>query len=62
MGREEKRSWKCHIQGELAHVDIETMHVHVYHFMSYALGIGYYLNFESYAFGELCLMHVDNYL
>jgi hypothetical protein len=44
----EKRS--CHIQGELAHVDIETMHVHVYHFMSYAFGIGYYLNFMSYAY------------
>jgi hypothetical protein len=43
-------------------VDIETMHVHVYHFISYALGIGYYLNFMSYAFGELCLMPVDNYL
>jgi hypothetical protein len=38
------------------------MHVHVYHFMSYALGIGYYLNFVSYAFGKLCLMSVDNYL
>jgi hypothetical protein len=43
-------------------VDIETMHVHVYHFMSYALGIGYYLNSMSYAFGELCLMPVDKYL
>jgi hypothetical protein len=60
MGREEKRSWKCHIQGELAHVDIETMHVHVYYVMSYALG--YYLNFMSYAFGELCLMVLDKYL
>jgi hypothetical protein len=54
-GGEEKRS--CHIQGELAHVDIETMHVHVYHFMSYALGIGYYLNSMVN-----CLMPVDNYL
>jgi hypothetical protein len=25
-------------------VDIKTMHVHVYHFMSYAHAIGYYLN------------------
>jgi hypothetical protein len=41
-------------------VDIETMHVHVYYFMSYALG--YYLNFMSYAFGELCRMVVDKYL
>jgi hypothetical protein len=40
-------------------VDIETMHVHVYHFIYYALGIGYYLNLMSYA---LCLMPVDNYL
>jgi hypothetical protein len=56
----EKRSF--HIQGELAHVDIKTMHVHVYHFISYALGIGYYFNSMSYAFGELCLMPVDNYL
>jgi hypothetical protein len=29
-------------------VDIKTMHVHVYHLMSYALGIGYYLNSMSY--------------
>jgi hypothetical protein len=52
-------------------VDIETMHVHVYYFMSYALGyylnfmsyaLGYYLNFMSYAFGQLCLMVVDKYL
>jgi hypothetical protein len=37
--REEKKRSKrsCHIQGELLYVDIKTMHVHVYHFMSYAL-------------------------
>jgi hypothetical protein len=34
-----------------AHVDIETLHMHVY-----------YLNFMSYAFGELCLMFVDKCL
>jgi hypothetical protein len=34
-------------------MDIETMHVHVYHFMSYAHGIGYYLNSMSYAYGQL---------
>jgi hypothetical protein len=50
-GGEEKRRY--HIQGELAYVDIKTMHVHVYHFMSYALGIGYYLNSMSYACGQL---------
>jgi hypothetical protein len=32
------------------------MHVHVYHFMSYALGIGYHLNFMSYACGQLFLV------
>jgi hypothetical protein len=56
----EKRGWKYHIQGELAHVDIKTMHVHVYYVMSYALG--YYSNFMSHAIGELCLMVVDKYL
>jgi hypothetical protein len=34
-----------------AHVDIETLHMHVY-----------YLNFMSYAFGELCLMFVNKCL
>jgi hypothetical protein len=43
-------------------VDIETMHVHVYHFMSYALRIGCYLNFISHAIGELRLMAMDKYL
>jgi hypothetical protein len=33
--KKEKRSY--HIQGEFVNVDIETMHVHVYHFMSHAL-------------------------
>jgi hypothetical protein len=52
--REEKRSKRsCHIQEELVYVDIETMHVHVYHFISYALGIGYYLKSMSYACGQL---------
>ena len=47
----------CHIQGELmsylggAHVDIETLHMHVY-----------YLNFLSYAFVELCLVFVNKCL
>jgi hypothetical protein len=47
--REEKRKEVSYSGG--AHVDIDTMHVHVY-----------YLNFMSYAFGELCLMFVDKYL
>jgi hypothetical protein len=34
-----------------AHVDIETLHMHVY-----------YLNFLSYAFVELCLMFEDKCL
>jgi hypothetical protein len=46
--KKEKRS--CHIQGEFVYVDIETVHVHVYHFMSYALFYvlctGYWLLFE----------------
>jgi hypothetical protein len=50
----EKRRY--HIQGELAYVDIKTMHVHVYHFMSYALFYvlctWYWLLFELYV---LCL-------
>jgi hypothetical protein len=62
MPKGERREEKLSYSGELTHVDIETMHVHVYHFMSYALGIGYYLNSMSYAFGELCLMPMDNYL
>jgi hypothetical protein len=33
--KKDKRS--CHIQGEFVYVDIETVHVHVYHFMSHAL-------------------------
>jgi hypothetical protein len=56
-GREEKRNKRsCHIQGELVYVDIETMRVHVYHFMSYALFYvlctWYWLLFELYV---LCL-------
>jgi hypothetical protein len=53
--KKEKRS--CHIQGELVYVDIETVHVHVYHFMSYALGTGYFLNFELYV---LCLWTLNS--
>jgi hypothetical protein len=34
-----------------AHVDIETLHLHVY-----------YLNFMPYAFSELCPMFVDKCL
>jgi hypothetical protein len=49
-------------------VDIETMHVHVYYVMSYALG--YYLNYVlllcyvlcTWLLFELCLMIVDKYL
>jgi hypothetical protein len=37
-----------------AHVDIEALHMHVYHV--------YYLNFMSYAFDELCLMFMDKCL
>jgi hypothetical protein len=53
--REEKLSYSG---GVCLCVDIETVHVHVYHFMSHALfyvlctWIGYYLNFELYV---LCL-------
>jgi hypothetical protein len=43
--REEKMG--MHVSGG-AHVDIETLHMHIY-----------YSNFMSYAFGELCLMFVD---
>ena len=46
----EKRSWGMSYSGG-AHVDIETLHMHVY-----------YLTFKSYAFGELCLMFVDKCL
>jgi hypothetical protein len=40
-------------------VDIKTMYVHVYHFMSYALGIGYYLNSMSYAYGQLLVIFMS---
>jgi hypothetical protein len=62
MPKGERREEKLDLSylGELAHVDIKTMHVHVYYVMSYALG--YYLNFMSHAIGELCLMVVDKYL
>jgi hypothetical protein len=49
----EKRREVSHSGG--AHVDIETMHVHVYY-------LNLLFNFMSYAFGELCLMFVDKYL
>ena len=32
-------------------MDIETMHVHVYYVMSYALG--YYLNSMTYGYGQI---------
>jgi hypothetical protein len=48
-GGEKRRDAVTFRGSSLAHVDIATMHVHVYHFMSYAFGIGYY--FMSYALG-----------
>jgi hypothetical protein len=55
-GGEKRRKRSYHFQGELAYMDIETMHVHVYHFMSYALFYvlctWYWLLFELYV---LCL-------
>jgi hypothetical protein len=47
----EKRSWGYMSYSGGAHVDIETLHMHVY-----------YLNYMSYAFSELCLMFVDKCL
>jgi hypothetical protein len=36
----------CHIQGELAYVDIETMHVHVYYVMLLCYVLCTWLLFE----------------
>ena len=53
---------RCHFQGELlVYVDIKTMHMHIYLFMShalvYALCIWNWLELLT-----LCRMSVDNYL
>jgi hypothetical protein len=43
---------RCNIQGELlVYVDIETMHMHIYLFMSHAL--------VYVACISLCLMHLE---
>jgi hypothetical protein len=44
-------------------VEIETLHMHVYYlnFMSYAFGELCHLNFMSYAFGELCHLNLMSY-
>jgi hypothetical protein len=53
---------RCHIQGELlVYVDIETVHMHIYLFMSHALV--YVLCIWNWLeLLTLCLMFVDNYL
>ena len=53
---------RCHIQGELlVYVDIKTVHMHIYLFMSHALV--YVLCIWNWL-GRLtlCRMSVDNYL
>jgi hypothetical protein len=53
---------RCHIQGELlVYVDIKTMHMHIYLFMSHALV--YVLCIWNWLeLLTLCRMSVDNYL
>jgi hypothetical protein len=53
---------RCNIQGELlVYVDIETVHMHIYLFMSHALV--YVLCIWNWLeLLTLCLMPVDNYL
>jgi hypothetical protein len=53
---------RCHFQGELlVYVDIKTMHMHIYLFMSHALV--YVLCIWNWLeLLTLCRMSVDNYL
>jgi hypothetical protein len=53
---------RCHFQGELlVYVDIKTMHMHIYLFMSHALV--YVLCIWNWLeLLTLCHMSVDNYL